>query len=120
MWIVYDDAKIEDNLNRLQAALDESGGDQVEIACAGLDVVATLLRKNADYGCAVFNEAVLAPEQSSDTLIRVRMSDKIARLNNLFKSGNGEVSESIEDTMLDLAGYAILWVTLRRKQNGSK
>jgi hypothetical protein len=41
--------------------------------------------------------------------INVRLSDKLARVDNLLKLAekNGKVEEPVEDTYLDIAGYAI-------------
>lgn len=38
------------------------------------------------------------------------MSDKVARIAKLNGKHGAEVQESIEDTVRDLAGYAILWI----------
>ena len=42
--------------------------------------------------------------------IQCRMSDKVARLRRLLDSNTEEVAESLADTMVDLAGYCILWL----------
>lgn len=87
------------------------GPSQQRIAETGLEWIELLLRKNADYGSAVWDAPVLAPNASVDLAIRVRMSDKISRLQCLLSSGgNPEVSESIDDTMRDLGAYALLWL----------
>lgn len=83
------------------------------IFAEGVHLTATLLRKNADYGSSVYKQPVLAPGVDVATAIRVRMSDKIERLRNLLASplqANRVITESIDDTMRDLAGYAILWL----------
>ena len=38
------------------------------------------------------------------------MSDKLQRLQKLLSGDQMKVKESIDDTMKDLAGYAILWL----------
>lgn len=48
--------------------------------------------------------------------LRVRMYDKLARLNNLVDSGDTPNYESIEDTFLDLANYAIIGLLVQRGQ----
>lgn len=45
------------------------------------------------------------------------MSDKIARLQNLLKNNKNMVDESMQDTMADLAGYAILWLCTPEEKN---
>jgi len=48
--------------------------------------------------------------------LRVRMYDKLARLNNLLDNGNTPKYESLEDTLLDLANYAIIGLLVQRGQ----
>lgn len=86
------------------------GSDQQRICDAGLSVVDLLLRKNSDYGGSAWQVPVLAPTLTPRQAIQCRMSDKIQRLQTLLSGRQAEVAESIEDTMRDLAGYAILWL----------
>lgn len=70
--------------------------------------------KDKDYGSsaeATFNEYGLVS-------YLVRLSDKLNRLKSLTRSGEREVNdESIEDTLQDLAAYAIMAVvSLRNKK----
>lgn len=96
----------------LRQALDgERGDDQKKIADIGLRLITTLLRKNTDYGGSAHKRPVLIPFLTPRQALLVRMSDKIHRLVNLMEKGSPEVNESIEDTMLDLPGYCILWLT---------
>lgn len=97
------------NLHRVAKALDKGSNEQRMIATIGLEVVATLLRKNADYGGSVFHPPLLAPTASSTLGIQVRLSDKVERLRNLLATGRAEVQESVMDTLTDLVGYGILW-----------
>lgn len=85
------------------------GEDQRRIAEAGLLVIDQLLRKNIDYGSSAWKKPILLPSAEPRAAIQVRMSDKIERLSRLLGGASSEVSESIADTMEDLAGYAILW-----------
>ncbi|MFN0196911.1 MAG: nucleotide modification associated domain-containing protein [Planctomycetaceae bacterium] len=87
------------------------GDDQKRIARMGISIVELLLRKNADYGSSAWQVPLLAPDQSPDTGIRVRMSDKISRLQQLLSGKKAEVTEEvIEETFRDLAGYCVLWL----------
>lgn len=91
------------------AAINGSrGDDQKAIAEEVLKVGTTLLRKNADYGSSVWRPPVLAPDCSPGVAIRVRMSDKISRLQTLMQSSGEVADESIDDTLRDLVGYGIL------------
>lgn len=64
-------------------------------------------RKNHDYGDSfhqTFTEEGMA-------MARIRLGDKLARFKSLTKSGVQEVKdESIRDTLIDLANYAIMTV----------
>jgi hypothetical protein len=92
-----------------QAITGSRGEDQQRIAEVAIDWTATLLGKNFDYGSCVWKEGVLTPGMDPIAAIRVRMSDKIARLRNLLEN-NPEVNESIEDTVKDLGAYCLLWL----------
>lgn len=77
------------------------------------DVVDLLCKKHKDYGSGNINAF-------GEVGILVRVSDKIARLKHLYTENVVRISmpspenESIDDTWLDLAGYAILALMLRR------
>lgn len=92
-----------------EALVGKHGDDQKRIAEKCTEVSTMLLQKNKDYGCSVWHRPTLAPECDPGVAIRVRMSDKIARLTELLNRDSApDVNESIDDTMLDLAGYIIL------------
>jgi hypothetical protein len=97
---------------RLNSALNgDLGPDQKKIAQAGIALTETLLKKNRDYGSSAFESPVLAPDLASRKALLVRMSDKVKRIAQLQKTGTAEVQESLEDTIGDLAGYCLLWLT---------
>ena len=61
--------------------------------------------KNQAYGDS-FTESV---DKFGKTVIAVRLSDKFNRICNLIKRGELKKNdESLEDTLLDMAGYSIL------------
>ena len=95
---------------------DGAAGILADIGCENL---ATLLRKNADYGSSGLGEPVLVPGMEPRKALLVRMSDKIARIQTLQHKGP-EVAESLEDTMLDLANYCLLWVAADRLAAGPR
>lgn len=66
----------------------------------------TLAKKNAAYGDA-FGKSI---EKYGYISALVRMSDKWNRLNTLMLDSDGidNLGESVQDTLLDLAGYCIL------------
>jgi hypothetical protein len=71
-----------------------------------------LLKKQQDYGPL---NIAYAPGGAMNGL-RVRMHDKLARLNNLIDKGNTPNYESIEDTLIDLANYAIIGLLVQKGQ----
>lgn len=64
-------------------------------------------KKNADYGDS-FHESYL---EEGMTMVRIRLGDKWNRFKVLSKGAEQKVKdESIRDTLLDLANYAIMTV----------
>jgi hypothetical protein len=63
-----------------------------------------LLQKHKDYGP---KNIALAPGGAINGL-RVRMWDKMARINHLMETGVDPQNESLKDSFLDLANYAII------------
>ena len=76
------------------------------------ELYSVLVRKHADYGPLNISGA---PGGAMNGL-RVRMYDKLARLNNLVDTGDTPNYESIEDTLIDLANYAIIGLLVQRGQ----
>lgn len=65
----------------------------------------TLLTKNHDYGNS-FSKSI---EEYGNVVMCIRIGDKLNRLKTLVRGQEQQVSdESITDTLMDLAGYAIL------------
>jgi hypothetical protein len=71
-----------------------------------------MMKKQEDYGPL---NIALAPGGAMNGL-RVRMYDKLARLNNLADKAATPNFESIEDTLIDLANYAIIGLLVQRGQ----
>jgi hypothetical protein len=71
-----------------------------------------MMKKQADYGHL---NIALAPGGAMNGL-RVRMYDKLARLNNLADKAATPNFESVEDTLIDLANYAIIGLLVQRGQ----
>ena len=74
--------------------------------------------KNADY--AAGDDPFKNLRRHGEHGIVVRMDDKISRLDSFFNPANGKKEaavpeESIEDTALDLANYALLLIQVHRE-----
>ena len=63
-----------------------------------------LLSKHKDYGPTNISNAPGGPING----LRVRMHDKLARINHLTDSGKDPENESLRDSFIDLANYAII------------
>lgn len=71
--------------------------------------------KNADYGDS-FSKSY---KEYGLTMSCIRLEDKLNRLKSLNKNGKAQVKdESIQDTLADLANYAIM--TLIELEEGEK
>ena len=76
-----------------------------------------LLQKHFDYGPKNISESPGGPING----LRVRMWDKLARINNLVDKGiYNPQYESLEDSFKDLANYAIIGPLVLRQQWGSE
>ena len=73
-------------------------------------------RKNADYG----NNFHKRYEKYGFLTALLRLTDKMERLENIYEKGEIQVKdESVEDTLLDLANYAVMTIVeLRNKNKG--
>ena len=70
----------------------------------------TYIRKNADYGDSYGQLRKKYPDS-----ILIRLFDKFSRLERLISGHEAQVKdESIEDTLLDMANYALMEVVERR------
>lgn len=67
-------------------------------------------KKNHDYGDA-FDKSL---DEDGLVVAKIRLKDKIRRFETLLKS-DAQVHESIEDTLLDMANYAIMTISWLRK-----
>lgn len=63
-----------------------------------------LLRKQMDYGPTNISRAPGGPLNG----LRVRMHDKIARINNLLDKGVDPQNESLRDSFIDLLNYSAI------------
>lgn len=72
-----------------------------------LSLNALYAKKNHDYGDSFH----LTFEEEGMAMARIRLSDKLNRFKSLSRQGGQQVNdESIKDTLLDLANYAIMTV----------
>lgn len=98
------------NLSLIVAKLTKPDNQQQQqIIISGLTILSQLVRKNMDYQGSAFTPPILMPKTSPIVAMCCRASDKIARLANLLSGTRKQVeSETVLDTIGDLAGYATL------------
>lgn len=75
----------------------------------------TLVAKNADYG----NSFAKSYEKHGLVSTVIQLEDKLNRLESLIEN-EAQVNESIDDTLLDIAGYAILTLIARGEERWVK
>lgn len=63
-----------------------------------------LLKKHKDYG----PKNISGSPGGAVNGLRVRIHDKLARINNLYDSGVTPENESLRDSFIDMANYAII------------
>lgn len=63
-----------------------------------------LIKKQRDYGPKNISHSPGGPING----LRVRMYDKLARINNLCETGATPQNESLRDSFMDLANYGII------------
>lgn len=71
-------------------------------------------KKNADYG-----DSFAQMRQRYPNVIGMKLWEKVNRLCNLLDGQDQQVAdEGIEDTLMDIANYAVMELTERRNNNG--
>ena len=79
------------------------------------ELTALYERKNHDYGDS-FGKSF---EEYGMAMPCIRLEDKLNRLKALTRNGNQQVNdESVDDTLMDLANYAIMTLVERKVGNG--
>ena len=70
-------------------------------------------RKNHDYG----NSYEKSLDEDGLIVAKIRLGDKFNRFKTIIKSESEVKDESIEDTLIDMANYAVMTLTwIRNKQ----
>jgi len=83
-----------------------------ELTKVTIELGELLLSKHRDYGPKNITDA---PGGAINGL-RVRMHDKLARINNLVDTNANPQHESLEDSFKDMANYAIIGLLVMRGQ----
>lgn len=87
-----------------------------ELTSHALDL---MKRKNADYAKhGPFDNFKMCESMglaTTETGILIRLTDKLSRLSSIFEKG-ARVSESEEDTIVDIINYAVCLAGVRREK----
>lgn len=95
----------DETIRRLNELLTHGSFNGVSFESLCFELIKLHRRKNADYGGAFYNTMT----KFGIVTLLIRLDDKLSRLISITKNGNQEVDdESIEDTLKDLASYAIM------------
>lgn len=71
-----------------------------------------LLKKHSDYGPTNISRSPGGPLNG----LRVRMWDKMARINNLIDTGATPENESLQDSFIDLLNYSAIAIMVLRNE----
>jgi hypothetical protein len=107
---IEDEAYAKIRAKQMQDNAENKFSSSVTITFIELEEL--LLSKHRDYGPKNIADA---PGGALNGL-RVRMHDKLARINNLVDSGTSPEHESLEDSFKDMANYAIIGLLVLREQ----
>ena len=91
---------MEEELRKPEASFEEACRD------VATQIAETVISKQHDYG----HQNILAFREKG---LVVRLTDKMARLTNLIWNSSSPRNESIDDTFVDIAGYAIIGLMLK-------
>jgi hypothetical protein len=100
----------EDNREEIIGISNRDTSFEYEVGAAFQELLDLLLSKHKDYGPKNISDA---PGGAINGL-RVRMHDKLARINNLYDNKNNPKHESFEDSFKDMANYAIIGLLVLR------
>ena len=92
---------ISDVTDSNRGSSTEFNNDVADVTSGLFDL---LIKKHKDYGPKNISLSPGGPLNG----LRVRMWDKLARINNLVDTGAKPENESLEDSFKDMANYAII------------
>jgi hypothetical protein len=106
------DARVVPNRDSKSSIVAREVHLEVDLSNLTKELTDLLLSKHRDYGPKNISQA---PGGAINGL-RVRMHDKLARINNLVDSGATPEHESLEDSFKDMANYAIIGLLVLRNK----
>lgn len=100
----------EDDREQVVSIGNRSTSFEYEVGQTFQELLDLLLSKHKDYGPKNISESPGGPVNG----LRVRMHDKLARINNLVDNKRSPEHESLEDSFKDMANYAIIGLLVLR------
>jgi len=94
----------------------DSTSFEVAVAQTFQELLDLLMSKHKDYGPKNISDSPGGPVNG----LRVRMHDKLARINNLVDNNRDPEHESLEDSFKDMANYAIIGLLVLRGEWDNK
>lgn len=110
--VVIRQGRFSPNSDSQSSAIAREVHLEVDLKNLTTELTDLLLSKHKDYGPKNISQA---PGGAINGL-RVRMHDKLARINNLVDSGASPEHESLEDSFKDMANYAIIGLLVLRNK----
>lgn len=95
---------------KINPFLTEPSNFDLEVMDVFAELEKLLLKKHKDYGPKNIAESPGGPLNG----LRVRLHDKLARINNLIDKNKSPENESLEDSFKDMANYAIIGLLVLR------
>ena len=86
--------ELRDQIDKFESAVEARAWKNLEV----------LYEKHRDYGPTNISRSPGGPLNG----LRVRIHDKLARINHLIETGATPENESLADSFLDLANYALI------------
>lgn len=112
-WLTEEEQKAIEKLDDLVLRVEKNDINLHQSICNRLTEI--YKAKNTDYG----NSVSESYKEWGIISSVVRMDDKMRRIKQLVKHEPNVKSETIEDTLLDLANYSIMALMELRKENNS-
>jgi len=103
-------ALVDEEARKPRRANDPTFDFDNEVRIVYDELMSILLKKHRDYGPRNIADAPGGPLNG----LRVRIHDKVARINNLVDNNSKPQYESLEDSFKDLANYAIIALLVLR------
>ena len=110
--------------DHLEIAFDEIGAKYPETIKKFIDIQDDMLilfcKKQADYGPSNIGMGKSVLDTDEDVKrsllgLSVRLNDKVQRLLNLTLNDKDPNNESVEDTLIDIANYAVMSILCMKK-----